>query len=240
MTPTINTVIFDMDGTALKQIKGEEALHCDSGAWIDVWRHFFYVAGFADECRKLTLQYQDPKTNSMTPEGHREFFQHTVGLLRGKASVPILEQFHDLPYTPGFLSFCGYLHDNGIRTGMVTLSIDAVAQQIKREAGLEMAMGNEIHVDERGLFTGTGKINVPFGGKGEAVKRAYSSLGTSRETTCFFGDSGNDVDCWKTVALPLGVNPDQPYEHLVKAKFKDFYEAKEYFERKLFEENISP
>ncbi len=231
MNRRIEAVIFDMDGTALKQVKGESSLRQEQGAWIDVWQYFFSAAGLAEECRSLTLQYQDPVTNSMTPEGHREFFQKSCGLLKGKSASPILAAFRELPYTLGFIDFCGYLHGNKIRTGMVTLSIDVIAQQIKQEAGLEYAVGNEIYTDEQGLFTGTGKINVPFGGKGKVVEQAYASLGSSRETTCFFGDSGNDVDCWKAVGLPLGMNVDAPYRHLVKESFADFYQAKKYFEK---------
>ena len=229
----LQAVIFDMDGTALRQIKGEESLRCEPSAWIDVWRYFFYAAGLAEECRSLNLKYHDPVTNTMTTEGHREFFQQSCGLLKGKPAAPVLAHFRELPYTPGFLDFCRYLRQNGIKVGMVTLSIDSIAKQIKQEAGLEFALGNEIHVNEHGLFTGTGKINVPFGGKGEAVKQAYASLGASRETTCFFGDSGNDVDCWKAVDFPFGMNLDAPYQNLVRAKFTDFHRAKEYFEREI-------
>lgn len=229
----LQAVIFDMDGTALRQIKGEEALHCEPSAWIDVWRHFFYVTGLAEECRSLTRQYQDLVSNSMTPEGHREFFGKCCELLKGKPATPVLAEFRDLPYTPGFLDFCVYLRNNGILLGMATLSIDAIVQQVKQEAELEFAVGNEIHVDNQGLFTGTGRINVHFGEKGKAVEQAYASLGASHETTCFFGDSGNDVDCWKTVSLPLGMNVDAPYRQLVQTTFTDFHQAKEYFEREI-------
>lgn len=234
MKRNIEAVIFDMDGTALTQIKGEEALHCEPSAWIDVWRYLFYIAGLTKEIRDLTAQYQDQVTNSMTPAGHQEFFQQSCELLRGREAAPVLAAFQILPYTSGFLQFCDYLRGQSIKMGMVTLSLDAIAQQIKQEAGLEYAVGNEIHTDEHGLFTGTGKIKVPFGGKGKAVEHAYASLGTSGETTCFFGDSGNDVDCWKAVGLPLGMNIDAPYVHLVWEKFTDFHQAKEYFERENF------
>ena len=233
----VKAVIFDMDGTALKQIKGEEALHCEPSAWIDVWRYLFYTAGLAKECRDLTIQYQDPVTNSMTPAGHREFFQQSCELLQGKEAAPVLAAFEKLPYTSGFLQFCDYLRAQNIKIGMVTLSLDAIAQHIKQEAGLEYAIGNEIHVDKQGLFTGTGEIKVPFGGKGKVVEQACASLGTSREATCFFGDSGNDVDCWKAVGLPLGMNVDLQYRSLVRANFTDFHRAKEYFKKRLEEKN---
>ena len=231
MNKKIEAVIFDMDGTALKQIKGEESLHCEPDAWIDVWRHFFYAAGFAEECRSLNLKYHDLVTNSMTPEGHREFFQKSCELLKGKSATTLLIAFRELPYTSGFLEFCRYLQGKEIKTGMVTLSLDVIAQQIKQEAGLEYAVGNEIYTDKQGLFTGTGKINVPFSGKGKAVETVYAALGAWRETTAFFGDSGNDVDCWKAVGLPLGINVNAVYRHLVKESFADFYQAKEYFEK---------
>ncbi len=231
MTQTIDTVIFDLDGTILRQLKGAAALNCPPGTWIDVWRQFFSAAGLVEECRHLTIKYQDSLTNSMTPEGHREFFHKSCELLKRKQAAPVLETFQELPYTPGFFDFCRYLREQGVKTGIVTLSLDAIAQQIKRKAGLDFAVGNEIYL-QGDLFTGTGKINVPFGGKGQAVERAYASLGAGRETTAFFGDSGNDVDCWKAVDFPFGMNIDDPYRYLVQANFPDFHQAKEYFQQR--------
>lgn len=218
----LQAVLFDMDGTALRQKDKDD----------DTWRRFFGAAGFSEECNELVRKYQNPDTNCIPSELFPEFHARHCALLQGLSVVPVMEAFAQLPYTPGFLDFCHYLQGQGVKTGLATLSIDAVAQLIKNEAGLDMVLANELHAEE-GLFTGTGLITVPFGGKGKAVEKIYTALGATRETTAFFGDSGNDVEGWQAVAYPLGINAGK-YSHLLKNNFTDFFEAKEYFQKEFF------
>lgn len=221
----IHTVIFDMDGTALYQKDKND----------DVWRRFFSAAGLSAECNELVRKYQNSDTNTMPPHLFPEFYAQHCALLQGRSVAPIRDAFTPLPYTPGFLDFCHYLQSYGVKIGLATLSIDAVAQLIKNEASLDMVLANELHTED-GLFTGTGLIKVPFGGKGNAVEKIYATLGATRETTAFFGDSGNDVEGWKAVAYPFGINASK-YSHLLNDNFTDFFQVQEYFERELFNQD---
>lgn len=222
----IQAVIFDMDGTALAQKDTSD----------DVWNRFFAAMGLTEEVKQLRTLYQDYATNTMTRDGHRQF--HTAGcrLLTGRNVDLASETTRSLPYTPGFLEFCSYLRKRDVGLGMATLSLAAIAERIKEEAGLKHIIANEIHIAD-GKFTGMGKINVTFGGKGAAVQELYSLFGATRATTAFFGDSGNDEDAWNAVDHPFGINAKPAYHHLLRANFTDFYQAKEYFVKQYFKKN---
>lgn len=116
-----------------------------------------------------------------------------------------------------------------IPVGIVTLSLLYAADRIREENDLQLAFANEIHVQD-GVFTGTGTLHVRFGSKGRMVQKAYRMLGSTKETTAYIGDSLNDVDPWKSVGLPLGVNLHHgDCEKSVRAHFQDFHEILEYF-----------
>ncbi len=221
----INTVIFDMDGTVLSA--GQPS---DCYTWPSLGR---YAGDIEKEWQNLQVKYQDNVINMIPPETYPEFYAKSCALLTGKPAAPILEKFSPLPYTPGFGEFCSYLRRRGIKTGLVTFGVGFIAQKIREEQGLDELIANEIHVD-KGIFTGTGRINIQSGEKGKATRKVYEQLGASRETTAFFGDSANDLGPWSEVAYPFGISAPEKYHHLLKANFSDFHQAKEYVELRNF------
>ncbi len=216
----INTVIFDMDGTIA--FRNTHDASYDS---------FFRYMGLEKEMERITEKYHDSVRNVMTPENHKLQFTETVALLKGKSAPASDEVFSSIPYARYFPEFCQYLYSRGVNMGIVTLSLLYAADRIKEENNIRIAYANDIHVED-GRFTGTGKIHVLFGSKGDMVRKAYESLGGSKETTAYIGDSLNDVDCWNAVALPLGVNLHHPdCKKYVHDHFEDFYGVLEFFKK---------
>ncbi len=222
MDRNIDVVLFDMDGTAIYQDTHQAS-----------WHTFFSSFGLGAEEERMSAQYHDKVTNTMTPEDHQKQFSECVALLRGRLARSIDDIFPQLPYADGFPEFCSYLQDRGVRTGMVTLSLLPVAEKIQRECGLYLVRGNELHVHD-GKYTGEGKIQVLFGRKGQVVKEVLTSLGATKENSAYIGDSLNDIDPWEQVGLPLGINLHHPgCQPYVRAHFDNFHQMKEYFEREL-------
>lgn len=216
----IKTVIFDMDGTIAFR-------NTHDASYASFFRHM----GLEREMKQIGDKYDDKVHNVMTTENHRRQFTETVALLNGKAAPTPREIFPSIPYAPGFQQFCQYLRSHEINTGIVTLSLLYAANRIKEENNIQLAYANEIHV-ENGSFTGTGTIHVLFGSKGKMVQKAYQALGGTKETTAYIGDSLNDVDPWKSVGLPLGVNLHHPdCKGYVQAHFEDFNGVLEFFQK---------
>lgn len=217
----IQTVIFDMDGTIAFR-------NTHDASYSSFFRHF----GLEKQANDITVKYSDMTRNVMTPENHQRQFAETVALLKGITAPAEKEVFPSIPYAPGFTKFCQYLRSQGIDTGIVTLSLLYAANRIKEENGMQLAYANEIHVDEVGRFTGTGTTHVLFGSKGEMVQKAYQSLGGTRETAAYIGDSLNDIGPWESVALPLGVNLHHPEcKKYVQADFDDFNGVLAFFQK---------
>ncbi|MDP3733883.1 MAG: HAD-IB family phosphatase [Nanoarchaeota archaeon] len=216
----IQTVIFDMDGTIAFRNTHDAS-----------YNSFFRHMGLEKQVQQITDKYNDKVRNVMTPENHQRQFAETVALLRGKAAPAPEEVFPSIPYAPGFTQFCQYLQSHSVNTGIVTLSLLYAANRIKEENSIQLAYANEIHIENK-YFTGTGTVHVLFGSKGEMVQKAYQALGGTRETTAYIGDSLNDVDPWKSVALPLGVNLHHPEcKKYVQAHFADFNEILDFFQK---------
>lgn len=220
---TINTVIFDMDGTILQQTASNQ----------DVWSKFFRAADLDNECQEIVKKHHNYETNTTTVENHILLVDKCCKLLAGRDAAPILSTFSPFSYTSGFIEFCGFLRSYDIKLGLATLSIKSIAEIIQAEANLDLVRANDIHIRD-GKFTGTGTIYVPMEGKGKAVEEMFTLLGGTRETTAFFGDSGNDKEAWKAVDHPFGINAKTDYHPLLNANFTDFHQAKEYFHQHYF------
>ncbi|MEK6950175.1 MAG: HAD-IB family phosphatase [Nanoarchaeota archaeon] len=219
MTTPIKAVIFDMDGTIVYKDTHQAS-----------WHALFSRLGVGAEMERINDKYDDKVTNVMTPENHQRQFAECVALLRGRTAPSIDDLFPTLPYTAGFSKFCSYLQQQGVPTGLVTLSLLMVAEKIQQEQSLQVVRANEIYVQD-GKYTGEGKIHVLFGSKGKVVKEVYQELGATKETTAFIGDSLNDIGPWEEVGLPLGINLHHPNcKQHVRAYFDNFHQVKEYFE----------
>lgn|SRR3989338_600743 len=209
---TIQAVICDMDGTAAFRDTHDAS-----------YSTFFRHMGLEDQAQAITDRYNDNVRNMMTPDDHQRQFSEAVALLRGRRAPTPREIYPRIPYAPGFQEFQAYLRSQEVSTGIVTLSLLTAANLIREEMGMQLVYANEIDVQE-GFFTGIGKLHVRFGSKGVMVQQAVAALGSTAERTAYIGDSLNDADPWKAVALPLGVNLHHPdCKQYVHASFTDFH-----------------
>ncbi len=215
----IKIVFFDMDGTIV-QYK-ESRVH-------STWGALGVAAGVNEEWDRMMDHYL---SLSETNNYYSEWFERNLKCLAGIPSQPVLDKILPPPYTPGFLEFCGYLERQNIKKGIISGGLDLVAGIIGKEASLDFVLVQEIYV-RGGLFTGRGKINVPLMEKGSFVKGKLAEYGLKKENAAFFGDAFNDIPAWAEVGLPLGMNAKtEQCLSAVKENFKDFYQARDYFEK---------
>ncbi|MEK6969188.1 MAG: HAD-IB family phosphatase [Nanoarchaeota archaeon] len=217
---SIKLVMFDMDGTIV-QYKESKMLSS--------WGALGIAAGVNEEWDQLMNHYLSlPELDQQ----YNEWFEKNCRCLTDMLVQPILEQILPPPYTPGFLEFCNYLGQQGVKKGMISGGINLVAEHVQKEASLDFILVPEIYVSQ-GKFTGTGKINVPLMGKGIFVKEKLAEYGLTREQVAFFGDAFNDVPAWKEVDFPFGINArTEEGRLLLKENFQDFHEALKYVREK--------
>ena len=216
----LKLVMFDMDGTVV-QYKQSKLLSS--------WGALGIAAGVSEEWDRLMNHYLSlPELDQY----YSDWFEKNCRCLTGIPVQPILEQILPPPYTPGFLEFCDYLGQHGVKKGLISGGINLVAEHIQQEASLDFILVPEIHVSQ-GKFTGTGKINVPLMSKDIFVKEKLAEYGFNREQAAFFGDAFNDVPAWKEVDLPFGINARTKEGMLfLKENFQDFHEALKYVQEK--------
>lgn len=216
--------MFDMDGTVV-QYKQSKLLSS--------WGALGIAAGVNEEWNQLMDHYL---SLPVLDQQYNEWFEKNCTCLAGKPVRPILEKILPPPYTPGFLEFCDYLSQQGVKKGLISGGINLVAEHIQKEASLDFILVPELHVSQ-GKFTGTGTVNVPLMSKGIFVKEKLAEYGLTRKQAAFFGDAFNDVPAWKEVDLPFGINArTEEGPLLLKENFQDFHAALKYLQ----EEKLCP
>ena len=223
----IDLVIFDLDGTIAHSrnpnATGNEHM-------TDAWSTLMEAYGLGEQERAITNKYLIPGANNMTPENHRKQFYETAALLKGHDPRIAIDALEGMPLTPGFGELCKYLRTQRIPHGIVTLTTSLAADIIVKRFNLDFAYANEFGIS-RGLFNGDGEINVLFGSKGKVVESAIERFGVDSAKTAYIGDSSNDIDPWKVVGHPFGMNNRANLDLYLEDKFTDFYKVLEAFQK---------
>ncbi len=214
----IKIVIFDLDGTVIFPHAVKSSIN-----------YYGLALGIEKEWEETITRFHRSELNGVLPQEHTTLFQVLSALLKDKPVAPVIEILDNLPYTKGFGTFCSYLQQEGIRTALVSHSDYIVGKKVQAKYSIDCVVTNEYHTYQ-GRFTGEGTIRVPFGKKGDVVKRVYTLFGADYDSCCYIGDSANDVDPWKAVSVPLGMNIGKQHVPYVLQHFTDFFQVKTYFE----------
>ncbi|MBS3123602.1 HAD family phosphatase [Candidatus Woesearchaeota archaeon] len=213
----LDLVLFDLDGTIVRY----------DGQFQSSWMGLGQALGLEKEWKELTDYYLPRK------EIYSEWFTKQVATLKGLEVELALDKMLPPPYAPGFLEFNTYLREKGVRRGIVSSGLSLVADYVKGQAGLEVALASELGI-ENGLFTGQGFERVPLHNKGRVVSEVITQLGVNPCRTAYFGDSEYDSPAWKAVSWPFGMNLNkESLKEKVVEYFTDFNEALVFFKRRL-------
>ncbi|MBI2151415.1 HAD family phosphatase [Candidatus Woesearchaeota archaeon] len=213
----LDLVIFDLDGTIVRY----------DGLFQSSWMGLGQALGLEKEWKELTDYYLPRK------EIYSEWFTKQVATLRGLEVQPALDKILPPPYALGFMQFNDYLQERGIRRGIVSSGLSLVADYVKGQAGMEVALASELEIEE-GFFTGYGLEHVHLHEKGRVVSEVIARLGVNPCRVAYFGDSEHDVPAWNAVSWPFGINLNkESLKDEVAEHFVDFEEALVFFRRQL-------
>ncbi len=213
----IKLAIFDMDGTAVRY---------KNSTFQSSWDAIGIAAGMREEWMRL-LDFYLPR-----PDLYNEWFDKNCELLAGKETAPVFEEIFPPPYAPGFIEMTGYLHENGVTTGILSSGVEVVAERVKNDAGMDFAIANKIYMGG-GQFTGGGELVVPMSGKGKLVRQVMQEYRCRKKETAYFGDHFNDIPAWEEVGFPIGISlKDRSCYAAVHHHFPDFLRALGYLRRR--------
>ena len=181
-------VVFDLDGTLTREANSWAAIQRRLGPELHArararWRRF------ADG--GLTRQ---------------QFLEEQVADLAGGDSKLLDDVVEEVEYHEGVAAACEALRAAGIRLGIVSAGLAALAERVAADLGIHATRANAIEIVD-GRFTGAGSITVPPGGKEPAFLETCERLGVSPSDCVAVGDSGGDVDMFRLAALGVAFHP---------------------------------
>lgn len=134
-----------------------------------------------------------------------EWTRLNVDDLKGREIKVATEFLYPLPYCKGAIEFAK-LTKNKLVRGLLTTSIDLVAEKAANELEMDFVFCNHLHKDN-GRFTGTFDYNVPLWDKHELIPQICEKYKVRAEEICHIGDNENDISVGERVGLFIAVNP---------------------------------
>ena len=130
--------------------------------------------------------------------------QDTADLLN--LPVKTAEKFlFPLPYSSGVREFARTSKGKLLR-GLLTTSIDLVAEKAREELELDFSFCNVLHKNN-GFFTGTLDYNVPIWRKHKKIAEICRQYSITPKEICHVGDNENDLSVAKAVGMFIAFSP---------------------------------
>ncbi|MEA1994311.1 MAG: HAD family phosphatase [Euryarchaeota archaeon] len=166
-------VIFDLDGTLIKENSAWEMLH----------DHFEVDKGIVEENKRL---YDEGIIDV------DRWIEIDIKLWKRPHRKEIEKSLTEYSLINGIHEFVDYLKEREFIVGIVSSGIDILAEKVANELGIEICYSNSFIFDEKGFLTG-GKGNVDLLRKKKILKRISQEIGTPLEEFVMIGDTKYDM-----------------------------------------------
>ncbi len=189
MKGDVDLAVFDMDGVLIDS----------HSSWVLVHDHF--GTGNEDSLRAFLQGEIDDM----------EFIRRDVerwNAVRDMVTLAEVEGVLDqAPIFPGAMETLATLHDEGVKTAIVSGGLRHLAQRIGHMVEVDFVRANDVEVDKNGCLTGGGVVHVPLREKGAVVKQIQEALGVSPEATAAVGDTPVDITMFSRARVSIAFNP---------------------------------
>ncbi len=202
-------VIFDLDGTIIKENSAWEMLH----------KHFKVDPSIVEKNKEL----YEKKIIDVD-----RWIEMDIKLWKNPHKKTIEDVLKKYTLIEGIKEFVEYLKKRGFILGIVSSGIDILAEKVADELGIDICYSNSLIFDEKGFLIG-GKGNVDLLRKKEIAKNLSEKFKIPLKNFIIIGDTRYDMI--DGVGIKIALNPKEKLDadHTVNS----IQELKEVFEREI-------
>lgn len=184
-------VVFDLDGTLIQ-------------GTVFIWQTLHDTFGTDRERRR---QAKDDFFAGRI--SYQAWFDHDLVLLReaGATEVRMRDALAAIHPTPGAPETLAALHEAGVRTAILSGSLDLVLEHFYRDVPFAEVLINRIHFDDLGHIAGGVHTPYDVDQKGAGLHEIARRQGVDLARTAFVGDNFNDVSAAREAGLAIAFNP---------------------------------
>jgi len=173
----IRLAVFDLDDTLTAGTTVWERAHREMGTWESHGDPY----------------WEDFKKGKF---GYNAFIRKDVACWKGLPLKKLMRAIRKMRYVPKLKETFRALRRRGVRTALVSSSIEAFANYVSRKFGIDHIHANELEV-RRGRLTGRIKLKVPGMAKGRLVRKLKRRLKLKKSEVLAVGDSEYDLPMFR-------------------------------------------
>ncbi len=185
-----NVVVFDMDGTLIKE-----------SCWELIHRYFNLDW---ERTKKIIEKYYYRKISfsKLLMEGKKIWgqnkFPHITQIEKALSTYTLMKNAKKA---------ITKLKDKNYLVILITYGLDILAKKVAKDLGIEHIYANELELDEEGYPTGKQKIHVRAGKKMEILKKISKKIHIPLSKFIVVGDSKYDLEMFNKVGFRIALNP---------------------------------
>lgn len=188
-TGPIRLVCFDLDGVLIEAKSSWVAVHEAFGVRNDESLRLFLHGEISEE----------------------EFIRRDVALWKKKNPNITIDEVEEvlsnIVLHPGAKELIHGLHDQDVKTAVVSGGIANAAHRVARHLGIPLVAANELVTFEDGRLSGEGVVNTPLRDKAIPVRRFAKELSIPLGQVASVGNSSPDIPMFWTSALGIAFDP---------------------------------
>ncbi len=186
----IRLLVFDMDGTLVDV----------ESSWAHVHHHF----GDANPEGLRRFEANEIDDEEFVRSDVRVWWRHRPELTIGEVDAILA----GVPLMPGARELFRRLRERPVRTAIISGGIDLLANRLKADLGIDVALANGLAVDPNGRLTGEGIVRVPIHAKEQVLAELQARLGIGPDETASVGNSAIDVGLFRRSRLGVAFLPE--------------------------------
>jgi phosphoserine phosphatase len=181
MPRRIKLVIFDLDDTLTIGKTIWELVHCEMGTW---------------------GSHGDPYWNEFKRGrfGYNAFIRKDIACWKGLPVSRVVSAIIKVKYAPRLKETIRALKKSGVRTALVSSSLEIFARHVSKKFGIDHVHANVLEV-RNGKLTGRITLKVPGKAKGRLVRELKRRLGLKKGEVLAIGDSVYDLPMFKEAGV---------------------------------------